>query len=106
MATNFLDSFFKFHDINNEQDENKNDILQVKIYNLFLALSFFIIPFCIHKTNEKMKKIKDPDLNNSYCVISIAILINLKYSLWYLMLLNILMVALIVRDEVIDNIDR
>ena len=47
--------------------------------------------------------IKDPDINHSYCVISIAMLLALKYSLFYLLFLNTIIIILMVQNQSIQS---
>ena len=39
-----------------------------------LGLSIVLLPICIYYSKYKIHKIKDPKINNSYCVISVYIL--------------------------------
>ena len=66
-----------------------------KIYNAFLVASLLITPFCICKIKDQIRKIKDPEINNSYCAISVSILNLVYFSLWYLLFLNIIFLNLI-----------
>lgn len=94
-ANPFLANFYKHGEREFTHDHEQ-------VYNAFLAMSFLIIPFCIIRTNRKIKTIIDPEINNSYCVISVAMLIVLKYSLWLLLISNILMLILLIKEFEIE----
>ena len=95
---NFLSSLYQ------ERSSNYFDETSQYIYYGFLVLSFLIIPNIICWTkNVKIKKILNPDINGSYCVISIYMLNVLVYSLGFLMVQNIVMSIMIIRNEPIEK---
>ena len=101
----FLSSFYSYSGItsNGQHIEIFFSLIEEKVYTACLALSFFLIPFCICRVQEKIRMVKDPKINNSYCVISEAMLNLIQYSLWYLLMLDALFLVLIVFDAKLDD---
>ena len=53
-----------------------------------------VLPLMIRQTIKKIKKTKDPSINNSYCVISIAMLRIIMMSYVILWLVNVTIIIL------------
>ena len=67
---------------------------QQNICFVFLFLSLIVLPLMIRLTIKKIKKTKDPSINNSYCVISIAMLRIIMMSYVILWLVNVTIIIL------------
>ena len=72
-------------------------------YLVFFGLSFILIPVCFWQAHKKQKRIMDPNNNNSYCVISIYMLMILKFSLVLQFLLNIVIMVLFIYEKEIES---
>ena len=87
----FISSFFKV----------RNDIMQ-KVTIGMLYLSFFLIPLCIYLAKLKIRRIKNPEINNSYCIISLYMLKLMILTLGYSFIQNIIFAVLIIFEIQIE----
>ena len=67
----------------------------VEIYLIvFLFLTLPVLPLLNYLARRKIEKIKDPKINNSYCVISLYILKAIEILSVWVLLFNIIILIL------------
>ena len=76
----------------------KNDFDQ-KIFLSFFILSFGAMPICFYLMRLKIKKIRDPEINNTYCVFSIIMLYIMQFVYVYLWFTNFILACLLFFDN-------
>ena len=76
----------------------KNEFDQ-KIFLSFFILSFNAMPICFYLMRLKIKKIRDPEMNNTYCVFSIIMLYIMQFVYVYLWFTNFILACLLFCDN-------
>ena len=79
---------------------NLDESLEIA-YVVFCAVSLIILPMIIYQTRRKIETIKDPKINNSYCVISLNILNAMQViSIWTLVFNVVILIMYIVNPQI------
>ena len=69
-----------------------------------MVLSLFVMPILICFTKKKIGNIKDPKINNSYCVISLYMLYIMIFAQAWALFNSLVTLAFILADyEIIKN---